>query len=295
MAKVAKIVKISRISYYEWIKGIRSKREIEDEKIKKIIMEIYYESHKIYGRPRIYHALKKKGIKISEMKVRRLMNDLGIQSIIKKKFRVTTNSRHKLPVYPNLLNQDFKVSEPNKVWVGDITYIETREGTLYLAVVKDLYDKSIVGWSMGEKMDKELVMQALENAIKQRRPKAGLIMHTDKGSQYCSYAYQGLLREYGIISSMSGKGNCYDNACAESFFGTLKTEHIYPLKFKKFKTIDEARSYIFEYMEVFYNTKRLHSSLGYMSPKEFLEKENMGMNKKIKVMSNLKNNSSSCC
>lgn len=188
---------------------------------------------------------------------------------MKRKFKATTNSKHNHPVAPNLLNQDFTVEKPNQVWVTDITYIATKEGWLYLAIILDLFDRKIVGWSMDSTMTQQLVINALNNAVRRRKPAKGLIHHSDRGSQYASKAYQSLLRSYGMRASMSRKGNCYDNACAESFFGTLKTEMVY---FCKYGSRAQAKSSIFEYIELFYNTERLHSSLNYKSPKDY-EKE----------------------
>lgn len=185
---------------------------------------------------------------------------------MKRKFKATTNSKHNLPVSPNLLNQDFTTLKPNQKWVGDITYIPTQEGWLYLAIVLDLYDKKIVGWSMNKTMTKELVINAFESAVKRRRPGKALIMHTDRGSQYCSKDYQETLEKYFVLSSMSRRGNCYDNACAESFFGTLKTELVYLLNFDCRKS---AKNTIFQYIEIFYNNQRLHSSLDYRSPNDY--------------------------
>jgi transposase InsO family protein len=230
---------------------------------------VHKKSHGLYGRPRIYNALKNKGLKVSETRVYRLMKKAGIYSIMRRKFKATTNSHHNLPVAPNLLNRDFTATKPNQKWVGDITYIPTNEGWLYLAMVLDLYDKKVVGWSMDKTMTKELVINAFNSAIKRRTPKPALIMHTDRGSQYCSKDYQEALEKYWVLSSMSRKGNCWDNACAESFFGTLKTELVYLLNFD---TRESAKSIIFQYIEVFYNNQRLHSSLGYLSPKDFANK-----------------------
>jgi putative transposase len=186
----------------------------------------------------------------------------------KKKFKVTTDSKHKLPIASNLLNREFKVAEPDRVYVSDITYVWTTEGWLYLAVVLDLFSRQIVGWSMNSSMSRTLVMDALRMAVWRRNPGRDLIFHSDRGSQYCSLEFQTMLTTYGMISSMSRKGNCWDNAVAESFFGSLKTERVF---FANYKTREDARKDITDYIEMFYNSRRRHSYLGYVSPREFEE------------------------
>jgi len=191
------------------------------------------------------------------------MKDGDIHSKTKKKYKATTNSKHHLPVYPNLLNQQFEADEPNQVWVADITYIWTKEGWLYLASVMDLFSRKIVGWCLSERMTKELVIKALNRAIDERKPQPGLIHHSDQGSQYASNEYQAILRQYGMQTSMSRKGNCYDNACAESFHSIIKKELIFH---ETFATREEAKHRIFEYIECFYNAERIHSANEYISP-----------------------------
>ena len=186
----------------------------------------------------------------------------------KRKFKVTTDSKHNLPVAPNLLNREFKVEEPDRVYVSDITYIWTNEGWLYLAVILDLFSRQIVGWSLNRRMSRILIMDALRMAIWRRHPTPGLLFHSDRGSQYCSDDFQKMLKDNAMISSMSRKGNCWDNSVAESFFGSLKTERVYS---STYKTRDEARKDIVDYIEMFYNSRRRHSYLGYVSPKEFEE------------------------
>ena len=243
-----------------------SKRERENDLIVVEIKAAHDHSRQTYGSPRVQADLKEKGIKCGKKRVARLMKKNGIHAKTKKRFKATTDSGHNLPVAENLIKQNFKVDAPNKVWVADITYIPTEEGWLYLATVIDLFNRGVVGWSMKERMTRELVMEALEQAVCRRRPGAGLIHHSDRGSQYASDDYQRLLAHHGAKSSMSGKGNCYDNACAETFFKTLKTELVY---FERYKTRNEAKESIFEYIEVFYNRERKHSTLGYRSPVEF--------------------------
>lgn len=264
--KMCQVMGVSRGAYYDWKVRPTSKRAKESE-IMLVKIKVEYDlGRKVYGSPRVHANLKKKGIKCGENRVARLMKINGICAKTKKKFKATTDSEHNLPVAENLLGQNFKVDAPNKVWVSDITYIPTGEGWLYLAVVIDLFNRQVVGWAMNERMKKELAMEAFAQAILQRGPGPGLIHHTDRGSQYASEAFQGMVAHHRARSSMSGKGNCYDNACAETFFKTLKTELVY---FNKYQTRSEAKESIFEYIEVFYNRERKHSTLGYRSPVEF--------------------------
>ena len=190
----------------------------------------------------------------------------GVSARQSKKFKATTNSKHNLPVAPNLLQRKFEVASPDRVWVSDVTYIWTSEGWLYLAVVLDLFHRQIVGWSMSNRISRKLVMDALRMSIWHRRPVPGLIFHSDRGSQYCSHDFQKMLKTHLMISSMSRKGDCWDNAVAESFFGSLKTERVF---FTNYNTREEARGDVVDYIEMFYNPKRRHSYLGYLSPKEF--------------------------
>jgi len=194
----------------------------------------------------------------------------GVSAKQKKKFKVTTDSKHNLPVAPNLLNREFEVAEPDQVYVSDITYIWTSEGWLYLAIVIDLFSRQVVGWSLNSRMSRRLIMDALQMAIWRRRPASGLLFHSDRGSQYCSADFQKMLKQHKMISSMSRKGNCWDNAVAESFFGSLKTERVF---FSNYTTRNEARKDIVDYIEMFYNSRRRHSYLGYVSPKEFEKRQ----------------------
>jgi putative transposase len=198
--------------------------------------------------------------------MQRLRRQKNLRSKVKRKFKSTTDSKHNLPVAENLLDRDFSPKSANKAWAQDITYIRTAEGWLYLAVVIDLYSRKVVGWKMDDNMRKELVIGALEMAVKSRKPGPELIAHSDRGSQYCSGLFQAKLKSHGMICSMSGKGDCWDNAVAESFFHTIKTELVY---LEKYKTREEASQSIFEYIEVFYNRQRLHSTLGFSSPVEY--------------------------
>jgi transposase InsO family protein len=230
------------------------------------IRVIHRESRETYGSPSIWDALIKQGHGVGEHRVARLMRQEGIRAKTVKKWRATTQSNHRLPVALNTLNRQFTVTQPNRVWAGDITYVWTTEGWLYLAVVLDLYSRLVIGWAMGSRLTVELAEQALTMAVANRAPRAGLLHHSDRGSQYAATSYQHLLGEHGITTSMSRKGNCWDNACVESFFGTLKRELVYH---QHYATRENATQDIFEYIEVFYNRKRRHSTLGYDSPAEF--------------------------
>jgi len=259
-------MQVSRSGYYAWLKRPESNRQRQNKELMTNIRKTYKLSRGTYGSPRITKALHKKGIACGKNRVARLMRENGIVAKTKRKYKATTNSKHNYPVAANLLNQNFSVDKPNHIWVADITYISTDEGWLYLASIEDLFQRKIVGWAMDSTMTRQLVLDALRQAVQRYRPSAGLIHHSDRGSQYASHEYQQALKDYGMLTSMSRKGNCYDNACMESFFGTLKRELIYG---KRFRTRAEARQAIFEYIEVFYNRIRLHSALGYMSPLEY--------------------------
>jgi transposase InsO family protein len=221
-----------------------------------------------FGSPRIYQELKKMGIPCSENTVAKIMKEAGIQAKTTKKFKMTTtDSNHDFPVAKNILNREFdRATGPNQIWVSDITYVWTEQGWLYLACVMDLFSRKVVGWSMAPRMTKKLVLDAMNMALIQRCPGEGLLHHSDRGSQYCSKAYRKLLAENGITCSMSRRGNCWDNAAMESFFGTLKKERVHH---ERYKTRAEARNSIFEYIEIFYNRERIHSTLGYLSPDDF--------------------------
>jgi len=265
--KMCQILEISKGGYYKWKKQPESKRKKEDKKMIEKIKIIHKENDETYGSPRITKALNQKGeIKINKKKVERLMKENNIYAKTKKRFKATTNSKHNYPVAPNLLEQNFIAIAPNSIWVSDITYIRTKEGWLYLAAILDVYSRKIVGWAMDKRQTKKLVCKALLQAIGRQNISDGIILHSDRGSQYASYKYQNLCKKYGFIQSMSGSGNCFDNAMMESFFHTLKTEKIY---WEKYSTREQAKKSIFEYIEIRYNRKRLHSSIGYKTPIEF--------------------------
>lgn len=262
---MCEVLNVSRSGYYAFLKRPESNRQKANRKLLEKIREIHEKSHKIYGYPRITQNLPK-DIKASKNRVYRLMKENGIASKTRRKYKATTSSKHDLPVAENLLNQDFTAEKPNQKWVSDITYIETGEGWLYLAGVMDLFGRPIVGWSMAEHMRTELVENALKHAIGRTNAKAGLLVHSDRGVQYASNKYQNLLKKNGYICSMSRKGNCYDNAPMESFWGKLKTEWLYG---QKFKTRAEAKRAVFEYIEIFYNRQRTHTTNGYVAPCDY--------------------------
>lgn len=230
------------------------------------IKSIFIEFKRRYGAPRIHSELKDRGLSCGVKRVARIMRENNLVAKGKKKFKATTNSNHNYTVHPNLLNQNFSCDVPNKIWTTDITYIWTAEGWLYLAVILDLYSRKIVGWSMDSRMTKDLVINALTMAYWKRKPPIGLIHHSDRGSQYASTDYQDLLKSYGMICSMSRKGDCYDNSVTESFFHTIKTELILDANYT---TREEAKPDIFSYLEIFYNIRRKHSTLDYCTPDKY--------------------------
>jgi transposase InsO family protein len=263
---MCEIFSVSRSGYYAWRSRDNSVREAKDLKLLRAIEDVHKSSRKNYGSPRIFEQLKGMGHNVGKTKIERTMKKHGIRAKTKRRFRVTTDSSHKLPVAPNLLGRNFSPEKPNQTWASDITYVWTRQGWLYLAVIVDLFSRQVVGWSLDKTMTQELVCSALRQAYFRRRPGTGLLFHSDRGSQYCSREFRRQLKEYRMLQSQSRRANCWDNACVESFFHTLKTEMIYH---EDFETRDEARRAIFEWVEVFYNRQRLHSTLGYRTPVDF--------------------------
>ncbi len=257
---------VSTSSFYDWQQQPQSDHARRDEDLSQAIGEIFTDKKSRYGAPRITKELVGKDVAVSQKRVARLMRAKGLQAKGKRKFKHTTDSNHALPVAPNLVNQQFVVAEPNSVWVGDITYIQTLEGWSYLATVIDLHSRKVVGWSYSNRMTSGLICEAIDAAARLRQPRPGLIFHSDRGSQYASRAFRRRLWRYRMKQSMSAKGNCYDNAVAESFFATLKKELIGG---DVYRTRADARAAIFEYIEVFYNRRRMHSLLDYMTPEEF--------------------------
>ncbi|AUX64849.1 transposase [Escherichia coli] len=260
---------VSRSGYYNWVQHDPSDRKQSDERLKLEIKVAHISTRETYGTRRLQTELAENGIIVGRDRLARLRKELRLRCKQKRKFRATTNSSHNLPVAPNLLNQTFAPTVPNQVWVADLTYVATQEGWLYLAGIKDVYTCEIVGYAMGERMTKELTGKAMFMALRSQRPPAGLIHHSDRGSQYCAYDYRVIQEQFGLKTSMSRKGNCYDNAPMESFWGTLKNES---LSHYRFNSRDEAISVIREYIEIFYNRQRRHSRLGNISPAAFREK-----------------------
>ena len=256
---------VSSSGYYAWLKRGKSSRERNNEVLTERILQIHRESRGTYGSPRILVELRAQGQRVGKRRIARLMQRQGIR--VRKRRRwvpKTTDSNHNLPVAPNLLDRNFQQTAANQAWVEDITYVRTDEGWLYLATLLDLFSRKVVGWSMSDRIDRVLALNALDMAVKNRRPGAGHIHHSDRGSQYASNDYREALKSHRMVVSMSRKGNCWDNAVAESFFSTLKTELS-----GGYRSHEEARRAIFEYIEVFYNRKRRHSNFGYLSPVEF--------------------------
>lgn len=260
------MLNVERSGFYSWLKRKPSKRQQANEALDKKIIGIFENHRSRYGSPRITDELHDKGEHCSKNRVARRMRYLGLKAKAKKKFKVTTDSVHNLPVASNLLNRDFTATAPNQKWCGDISYVWTDEGWMYLAVVIDLYSRAVVGWSIQSTMSRQLVCDALTMALWRRGFPRGVLFHSDRGSQYCSHDYQKMLKHYGLISSMSRKGNCWDNAVAESFFHSLKTELIYA---EKYATREIAKQSIFQYIEVYYNRFRRHSTIGSIAPMVF--------------------------
>jgi transposase InsO family protein len=268
---------VSENGYYNWRNRGKSKRKRDDEQLTERIEDAYQENRGKYGSPRIHAALKSQGIHCGRKRIARLMREKNLSARRKRRKARTTNSHHRFPIASHLLKRDFTADAPNKKWMTDMTYIPTSEGWLYLAGVIDAYSRKLVGWAMGKEHDALLVKQALHMALSQRQPGAGLVHHSDRGSEYASKSYQDMLRQQGIQISMSRKGDCYDNALIESFWGTLKNECFQQ---EIYRTRKEAKTALFDYIEVFYNRKRKHSSLGYLSPADY---EKQGEKKKVEI------------
>ena len=261
---MCRVLEVSSSGYYQWVKEELSPRQSDDQRLVDLIKILHAESYGAYGVRRIVRDLKQQGLVVNVKRIRRLMRLNGLQGKGEpKRHIVTTDSKHDNPVAENHLNRRFTVNRPNKSWVTDITYIWTEAGWLFLAVVIDLFSRMVVGWAAKDRIDTSLICLALERAIVKRQPARGLLLHSDRGVQYTSETYRQLVNEHGLVQSMSRKGNCWDNAVAESFFRSLKVEAIYG---NKLSTKAEAASRIFDYIEGFYNTRRTHSFLLYMSP-----------------------------
>lgn len=266
---MSRLLKVSTSGYYAWQDRPLSKHAQEELRLEVEIKAAHKRTRQLCGPERLQVDLAKHGVKVGICRIKKIRTRLGIRCKQKRKFKATTYSKHHLPVAENLLQQQFQFTRPNQVWLSDITYVPTDEGWLYLAGHKDIFTKEIVGYAMGERMTKNLVSQSFFRAVEAQRPARGIMHHSDRGSQYCSHEYRQLLKHYGVQVSMSGKGNCYDNAPMESFWGMLKQELIYQCHFK---TRQEARQAITEYIEVYYNRQRIQARLGYLSPVAYGQK-----------------------
>jgi len=263
---MCRALSVSRSGYGHWKRRKPSVRAQENMQLDVKIHDVFHAQKGRAGAPRIAQVLCNQGMPVSKHRVAKRMQQQGLVAKAGRKFKATTNSKHNLPVAENLLEQNFYAAKPNQKWVSDITYIETREGWLYLAVVMDLHSRLVVGWSMSDRMSKTLVMDALKMALWRRKMPRNVIVHSDRGSQYCSHAYQRLLQKHALVCSMSKKGDCYDNAAMESWNHSLKVESIHG---EHFATRAEAMAAVFEYIDIYYNRQRLHSFLGYLSPEAF--------------------------
>jgi transposase InsO family protein len=263
---MCQVLEVSRSGYYSWARHSKGMRQKENERLLLYIQQAYVRGRGTYGSPRITAELRDNGVQCGKNRIARLMKENGIKAKTKRRFKATTKSRHDLLVADNLLKRKFSTEAANKVWFSDITFFWTKEGWMYLAAILDAYDRQIVGLSMSDRLNHGILADALQKALRKRYPDAGLIFHSDRGTQYTSYAFRDLMDRYGFVQSMSSSGNCYDNAIMESFFHTLKTELIY---FEKYRNRREAQGSVFEYIEVFYNRVRRHSALNYCSPVEF--------------------------
>jgi transposase InsO family protein len=271
---ISRILEVSPSGFYAWLERPLSWHDREELRLELEIKAADQRTRQTYGPERLQHDLAEHGIQVGVCRIKRIRKKLGIRCRQKRKFRATTDSRHKLPVALNLLNQQFAVFEPNRVWVSDITYVPTDEGWLYLAGHKDIFTGEIVGYAMGERLTRHLVSESLLHAVAAKRPAKGLIHHSDRGSQYCAHEYRELLGQFDLVASMSGSGNCYDNAPMESFWGTLKQELIHHRHYRN--RLEAARD-ITEYIEIFYNRQRRQARLGFLSPAVYAQRFHAGL------------------
>jgi putative transposase len=262
---MCEVLGVSRSGYYAWASRPESTRAVEDRAVAAEIRTAHEASRGRYGSPRVHATLRGHGRRVGRKRVARLMRGMGLSARRKRRFRRTTDSAHAFPVAPNLLGRDFTANAPDRVWLADLTYIWTAEGWLYLAVVLDLFSRRVVGWAMADHLGHELALAALDMAITRQRPAPGLTHHSDRGVQFAAHEYRTRLKQYGILCSMSRKGNCWDNAPMESFYATLKGELV---EQRDYLTRDEARADIFQFLEGWYNRRRLHSALGYITPEQ---------------------------
>ena len=270
--KMCKVLEVGRRSYYWWKRSSASNKALRKEKFKELIISVYFEFKQRYGSPRITAELQSRGCKISRVTVAKYMKEMGLKSKLAKKFKVTTDSKHNYLIMDNILNREFEQAEASKAWVSDITYIPVKEGFLYLTTIIDLYDRKLIGWSLGNSMaTKNTTIPAWRMALKNRDVSKGLIFHSDQGVQYANNMFANILDSYKVVRSMSRKGNCWDNAVAESFFKSIKAELVYG---NNLLTREQMKKEIFEYIEIWYNKKRRHSYLDYMTIEEFNNKSN---------------------
>jgi len=270
---MCRVLEVSRSGYYRWLKRKPSRRDMDNERLDAQIRQIYDGSKGRYGSPKITRELEDRGCRVSKSRVARRMRAIGLRSKIRRKYRVTTDSKHHFPAAPNLLERNFTTNAPDQTWVSDITYLATRTGWLYLTVIIDLFSRLVVGWALSSSLSHEMVVTALKRAVRSRRPGKGVVFHSDRGIQYACGDFRKELDNCGFIQSMSRKGNCWDNAVAESFFGIMKTELVYH---ERYEGHQDTLHSIFEYIEVFYNRQRKHSTLGYLSPAEY-EKQKINL------------------
>ena len=261
---LCRVMQVSKAGYYAWKARPECAHACEDRRIGVLVNEAHERSRRTYGSPRIHAELKAQGVRVSRKRVIRTMRQHGLRGKVRRSYVKTTDSTHGLATAPNTLDRDFTAAAPNERWVGDVTFLRTPDGWLYLAVILDLYSRMVVGWATSETNDRHLVLNALDQGLRRRRPGTGLLHHTDRGSTYASDDYQAALDKAGIVCSMSRKGNCWDNAAMESWFGTMKTE-----LGEVFESATDADRLLFDFIEVFYNQQRRHSSLGYESPGAF--------------------------
>lgn len=266
IGRMCKLLDVSRSGFYEWCEREESTRSRSDRRLLVLIRAAFEESHRTYGSPRIHRELRVQGERVSEKRIARLMALHGLQARQPRAWRRTTDSNHNCSIAPNSLDRVFTTDRPNQVWAGDTTYIATPQGWLFLAVVLDLFSRKVVGWSLGTRLDGELACRALQSAFEARRPDGSVLFHSDQGVEFACSAFRTLLAQHGGSASMSRRGNCWDNAVVESFFSTLKSELIYRRQFESREQIERE---VFRYLEGFYNQRRLHSTLGYLSPVKY--------------------------
>ncbi|MCX5867868.1 MAG: IS3 family transposase [Proteobacteria bacterium] len=264
--KMARVLEVSRSGYYEWDGRLPSPRALTKLRLKAEVRAVFEANGAIYGSLKVTEGLEKRGITCRRHRVANLMREQGLRSKVKRKYRVTTDSRHSYPVAPNILNREFTTNSPNRVWTSDITYLSSRSGWLYLVFFMDLYSRMIVGWCVSKSLGHEMVLSAFSRAVGRRRPPEGLLIHSDRGVQYCCDGFRAVVSQHKFVQSMSRKGNCWDNAVSESFIRSLKTELIYHINLID---VDHAQQVLFGYIESFYNAQRLHATLGYVTPVEY--------------------------